>query len=133
MKYMLDSDTIIYYLNGDKQLAERIAKIPSGKLCTSAINQAELFYGAYNSKHFRANLDLLKRFLTFVEVLAFDEESANMYGKIKAILSKNGELIADMDLCIAAVAMAHKMTLVSNNTRHFEKVSGLKLENWRGA
>lgn len=131
MKYLLDSDTIIYYLNGDRNLADKIAKVPSGQLCTSTINEAELFYGAYNSKHVRGNIDLLKRFLTFFEIVAFNEESANMYGKIKSILNKKGELIADMDLCIAAIAMSHKMTLVSNNTKHFERIEGLKLENWR--
>jgi tRNA(fMet)-specific endonuclease VapC len=46
-------------------------------------------------------------------------------------LNKKGELIADMDLCIAAIAMSHKMTLVSNDTKHFERIEGLKLENWR--
>jgi tRNA(fMet)-specific endonuclease VapC len=131
MKYLLDSDTIIYYLNGDNNIAARVANVPTNKLCTSTINQAELFYGAHNSKHVRGNIDLLKRFLTFFEIVAFEEESANAYGKIKSILNKRGELIADMDLCIAAVAMVNKMILVTNNSKHFARIEGLKLENWR--
>ena len=131
MKYLLDSDSIIYYLNGEKNIANKIANLASKALYTSAINQAELFYGAYNSKHVRSNIDLLERFLTFIEILPFNEKSANIYGKTKSALNKEGKLIADMDLCIASVAMAHNLILVTNNSKHFDRIEGLKLENWR--
>lgn len=131
MKYLLDSDTIIYYLNGDKEITEKISKVHVNKLYTSSINQAELFYGAYNSKHIRGNVDVIKRFLTFLEILPFEKNTADIYGKIKSNLKKNGELIADMDLCIAAIAISNKMTLVTNNTKHFKRITELKLENWR--
>lgn len=131
MKYLLDSDIIIYYLNGDQDITERISKVNVNKLYTSSINQAELFYGAYNSKHIRGNVDVIKRFLTFLEILPFEQNAADIYGKIKSNLKKKGELIADMDLCIAATAISNKMTLVTNNTKHFKRITELKLENWR--
>ena len=128
--YILDSDTLIYFLNGKKEVVEKMVAIPQDNLYITRINYAELFYGAYNSKRVDENLKTITPFLENFAVLEFDKDSSEIFAKTKASLKTNGNIIADMDLMIASIALHHDMTLVSNNTKHFNRVSNLKLENF---
>jgi len=128
--YILDSDTLIYFLNGKKEVVEKMVAIPQDNLYITRINYAELFYGAYNSKRVDENLKMIIPFLENFAVLEFDKDSSEIFAKTKASLKTNGNIIADMDLMIASIALHHDMTLVSNNTKHFNRVSNLKLENF---
>ena len=130
MKYILDSDTIIYFLRGNQDIVSQVAVIDISKLCTTVINQAELLYGVYNSINVKSNMKTITGFLSNIEILNFESEAAKIFGKLKASLRSEGQLIADMDLMIASIAIEKSYTLVSNNTKHFGRISGLKLKNW---
>lgn len=94
------------------------------------ITVSELYYGAYKSQRMEANLQLVRSLTEQLTVLESDETISELFGELKAGLEKNGMIIDDADLYIAACAKVHGLTLVTNNTKHFKRIKGLKLENW---
>lgn len=131
MKYMLDTNIIIYLINHRSGKAlKQFAKHKPGDLCISAITMAELEYGVYKSKQKSQNQLALILFLSRIKILPFDSKAATEYGIIRANLSQKGQLIGANDLLIAAHAKAKNLTLITNNTREFQRVKGLKLANW---
>lgn len=130
MKYLLDTDTISYALRGEGQVAERITAHKPSELCISAISLAELRYGA-DRKGSRRLHALIDTFVAAVELVGFGEDAALEFGRIGTILAERGTPIGDFDVLIAAHASALRCTLVTNNIRHFSKVPGLALENWK--
>jgi len=87
-------------------------------------------YGAYKSEYTEKNLKAIESFLLPFEIVEYDYSAAVEYGKIRASLEKQGCVIGNMDMQIAGHAFALGMTVVSNNTREFERVEGLILDNW---
>lgn len=130
MNYILDSDTIIYFLQGQNALVHKIGSIDIGKIHTTAINEAELYFGACNSSQVRGNIETVRGFIRNIKVLNFDSMAAKRYGEIKSELKKQGKIIPDMDICIASITKSEKMTLVTNNIKDFARIEGLKIENW---
>ena len=127
--FMLDTDTVSFALRGVGAVATRLAEQKRSELCTSAITVAELRFGA----HKRASRKIgraIDAFLSGVDVLPFDAAAAERFGSIAAALSNGGAPIGQMDTLIAAHALSVGATLVTNNERHFSKVSGLRIENW---
>jgi tRNA(fMet)-specific endonuclease VapC len=96
----------------------------------SSITLSELQFGVYNSSKPEQNRENLLRFLLGVEVLSYDSSAAEEYGKIRAYLRRRGTPIGEMDMLIAAQANAAGLILATNNTREFERVAGLRLEDW---
>jgi len=96
----------------------------------SIVTLAELRYGAAYSTHPDSNNSAIDAFVDGIVVLGFDPEAARIFGDIKADLRRAGTLIEDLDLIIAATALARDLTLVTNNTDHFGRIPGLNLENW---
>ena len=131
-KYLLDSDTLIYFLKGHGETVAAVVAHSPQELATSRINYAELLYGAYNSAKVERNLKIIIPFLENFEIYEFDRTAAEIFAKEKARLKKSGSMIADMDLMIASIALANDLVLVTNNTRHFERIKNLVLENWAG-
>lgn len=131
MKYMLDTNICIYAIKKKPQsVFERMrAELPNG-LCISSITLAELQHGVAKSQFPERNAAALVQFLTVFNILPFDDLAAVEYGKICAYLQKKGTPIGTMDMFIAAHAKTAKMILVTNNTREFERVPELELENW---
>jgi len=129
-KLLLDSDILIYFLKGNRQVVEHVAKHDPEDLLTSRINYTELLYGAYNSARVENNLRIILPFLENFEILEFDKSASEIFAKEKARLKKSGTLIADMDLMIASIAIANDVALVTNNSKHFERVKNLKLVRW---
>jgi len=127
-KYLIDSDILIYFLKGKKEVVQRVSKIPIDNLYISRINYTELMFGAYNSTKITQNLKVIEPFLESFEVLEFTQVSSLIFAKEKARLKKNGNIIADMDLMIASIAIENDCTLISNNIKHFERVQNLELE-----
>ena len=131
MAYLLDTDTISAVLRPQPsvRVARELANRPAAEMYTSAINVGELVYGAV-----RVNRnDLLARIQDLIDVLPvipFDETAAQIFGRLKADLERQGTPLAEPDLRIAAVALAHDLILVSGNERHFGRIQGLALENW---
>lgn len=129
MRYLLDTDSVSYALRGQGDVATRIKSRRPSELCVSAITLAELRFGAERktSKKLHSLIDV---FTSAIEVAPFDEEAAVEFGRLGSILAERGTPIGEFDVLIAAHAVALRCTLVTNNTRHFSKVSGLSLENW---
>ena len=145
MIYLLDTDTIIFILQGVKSTADRqrrsrarkiLAKLRSERqlkhtIGVSAITISELEYGCRNSGQYHQELRYLARVLRYLTRLPFDETSCpNHYGQVKYALKLQGRIIGVMDLLIAAHALSFSATLVTNNTAHFNRVPGLKTVNW---
>lgn len=130
MKYMLDTNMCIY---AQKKNANVLAKLKANwenGIAISSITLAELEYGVKASAAPEKNSIALMKFLSIVEVLPFDTGAAEEYGTICAYLRKKGTPIGPMDTLIAAHAQSEDLTVVTHNTRKFERVPDLKLEDW---
>ena len=130
MSYLVDTDILIFSLKGDEVVNANFRKHRLDSIFVSAITIGELTYGAEKSKQRERNyadVEVVKR-----NFAAFDitDEIMELFGKLKAKQEKSGAVVADMDLQIAATAMFYNLTLVTNNTREFDRVDGLKVENW---
>ena len=130
MRYMLDTDICIYTINERPPAVLRAFREfqPAG-LGVSSVTAAELFFGVARTGSQR-NLDGLRRFLATLEIAAFDAAAAEVCGSMRAWLASQGTPIGPYDTLIAAHAQALRVTLVSNNTREFDRVPGLRVENW---
>jgi predicted nucleic acid-binding protein len=131
VSYILDTDTIIYFKKGEKNVATRVLSTHPSYLNTTIINRAELLFGAYYSQHKKTNLIKVRDFLSHIKILPFCENSVEIFAEYKASLKKSGNMISDMDLMIASIAMANNMIMVTNNSKHFNRIKELKIENWR--
>ena len=131
MTYLLDTDTISAVLKRapNVKVIRRLAALDESAVFTSAITVGELVFGAA-----LAGLDDLENriqvMLASVPVVSFDEAASYTYGRVRADLRSRGLTLDDPDLRIAAIAVTHEMTVVTGNQRHFQKVPGLRLENW---
>ena len=134
MRWMLDTDTCIAFINRErKQPSQRIDTKPLDKVGISSIVLAELHAGVAKSEACIRNAEELCSFLVAVEILPFDEPAAALYGAIRARLERRGTPIGPMDLLIAAHAMSVNVTLVTHNTREFERLADLHVEDWMKA
>lgn len=130
MKYLLDTNTCIAFLKGNQTVVEKIRTIGIENLCLCSIVKAELWFSACKSQRVTANQAVLKEFFAQFSSLAFDDNSIEHYGEIRALLSKAGKPIGANDFLIAAIAKANQLTLITNNTREFIRVPDLLLEDW---
>lgn len=130
--YLLDTDICIYLLNGNQQIKKQVAQVGIETLAVATITKGELYFGAYNSSRVEANLKRIQNFFMTPgpKVLPLDDEVMDYFGQFKAELRSSGQIIGDIDLLIASVAVSNHLTLVTNNIRHFERISELSLENW---
>jgi len=128
---MLDTNICIYIIkNRPKSVKEKFREFEIGELCISTITVSELMYGAFKSEHSEKNLKAIESFLMPFEIVEYDFRASVEYGKIRAYLEKKGQVIGNMDMQIAGHALALDLVLVTNNTREFERVKGLGLDNW---
>jgi len=129
--YLLDTNICIYIIKKKPpSVLKRLKKRAISDVHISAITVAELEYGAARSQFPEKNKIALIEFLSLFTLLSFDDHDAVEFGEIKAGLARQGQLIGPMDLLIAAQAKSRKLILVTNNTKEFERVAGLKIENW---
>ena len=131
LRYLLDTNICIYIARQrPPSVAKRFAKLAAGSLGMSLITYGELRYGAEKNKQRVQALDTLSRLEALIPVISPDDRVGEHYGVIRAALERAGTPIGNNDLWIAAHAQRLGVTLVSNNTREFERVPKLKLENW---
>lgn len=129
--YMLDTDIASYIMKRSNQAAvHRLQAVPVSDVCISAIAKSELMFGMELSPRRQRDEEALQAFLQYCPVLDYTAEAAAEYGKIRADLKQRGTMIGANDLLIAAHARSLGLILVTNNTREFSRVQGLKLENW---
>jgi len=125
---MLDTDISIYTIKRKPLEVKRMFNIHSGEIAISTVTLGELIYGAENSKNQRANLDIVEGFASRVEVISYNQTAAYQFGQLKQELK--GQTIGPYDLMIAAHARSLGLILVTNNTNEFDRVDGLRIENW---
>ncbi|MCL2391027.1 MAG: type II toxin-antitoxin system VapC family toxin [Oscillospiraceae bacterium] len=130
MRYLLDTNICIYFLNRNSKIVDKLESVSGDDLAISCFNLAELLFGAYNSEHVDKNLERVRYLESVIEVISFDKKAIDNFAIIKADLKEQGKLIDDFDMLIAAVALSNEMVLVTNNEKHFERITNLKIENW---
>jgi len=128
--YLLDTDTCIYWLRNRQSVRERVREVGWNQISICVITVAELYYGAYNSNRVTENLARAEFFIQNLPVLPLNDTALRRFGELKAELRRTGQPIADFDLLIASVALAESYILVTNNTRHYDRIPELQLENW---
>ncbi len=132
MTHLLDTNSCVHHSRRElgSTVKERLAAAPPGSVAICSIVVAELHYGAHRSGRRTENLNQVQAFCRRFPSLPFDDKSAEEYGRIRAHLAVTGSLIGPNDLLIAAITLANNLTLVTNNTREFARVPGLRLEDW---
>jgi tRNA(fMet)-specific endonuclease VapC len=126
---MLDTDTVSYALRGQGRVGERLVAHRPSELCVSAITVAELRFGASRRKSAKLHA-LIESFIGNIAVMPFDESCAAQFGIIASELAEQGAPIGEFDALIAAHAMSLRLTLVTNNEKHFQRIRKLSIENW---
>ncbi|MBN8443275.1 MAG: type II toxin-antitoxin system VapC family toxin [Thauera sp.] len=130
LRVLLDTNIVIYVIKRRPLSALKLFNEHAGQMAISSITLAELFHGAEKSNAPARSLAAVEDFCSRLEVLAYGPKAAHHYGAIRTALEKRGTPIGVNDLHIAAHARSEGLTLVSNNTREFERVDGLLLANW---
>ena len=130
-RYLLDTNICIYIQRKKpEEVLARFQKLKHGDAAISVITWGELLYGAEKSRQRKKALQLLEEFKTFIPVLPIPENAGKTYGAIRASLESQGKPIGNNDLWIAAHAKAASLIVVSNNEQEFQRVPGLKVQNW---
>ena len=130
-RYMLDTDTCSYIMKrSHPTVLKRLQAVPVTDVCMSVITKAELLFGVEVSPRRAQDAAALTAFLPYVDAVAFADDAALHYAEIRADLKRRGAMIGANDLLIAAHARALGLTLVTNNTAEFGRVSKLAIENW---
>jgi tRNA(fMet)-specific endonuclease VapC len=130
-RYMLDTDTCSYIMKRSSDaVLKRLQRVPVSDVCISVISKSELLFGVEMSPRRQQDEAALNAFLGYIEVLDFTDEASFHYAKIRAELKRHGAMIDANDLFIAAHARSLGLTLVTNNSREFGRISHLTIENW---
>ena len=129
--YLLDSDIAIELLRGrNVQLAKKLSSTSREEVFLSTVTVSELLFGAHRSWDPDRFLILCRQFCSSFRILPLGDEAAERAAKVRAHLEGQGRRIGAYDILIAGIALAHKQVLVTHNTREFERVPGLPLEDW---
>lgn len=132
MRYLLDTDTCVYWLRRQSPVHRHLLAIDPADIAISIITLAELHYGAALSARLTANKQAIDTFAQAIKILDLAPAVVLAFGDIKVHLRKQGQTIADFDLLIAMTARTHNLFLVTNNLRHFRRIPALQLVNWLG-
>ncbi len=131
MNYLLDTNICIYLIKQRPvEVIHKFLTFQTGAVGVSTLTVAELQFGVQRSDYPAQNQHALEHLLLSLVVVNFDMQAAELYGKIRTQLERGGTPIGSFDYLIAAHALSLDVTLVTNNTREFNRVPGLKVENW---
>ena len=138
MIYLLDTNTCIGYINRrNPSIYQHFLAVSPDDVCICDVVKLELYYGAYKGSRTTENLQILNNFFADLTSLPFEAKAAQICGQIRAKLQAKGTPIGAYDLQIAAaeriskrIALANNLTLITHNTREFERVENLRLEDW---
>jgi len=130
VRYFLDTNTASYVIKGNfPRVRERLLKVPMSEVGISVVTEAELRFGVVRLPEATKLKIVVEEFLLRVEVLPWNSEAAQHYARIRAMLEREGEPMGNLDMMIAAQAMAAEAVLVTHD-RVFRRVKGLKVEDW---
>jgi tRNA(fMet)-specific endonuclease VapC len=132
MRYLIDTDWIIHYLNGNEGIIKKINSLREEGLGISIISLSEIYEGIYYSSDPLSNEKALEDFLSGVSILNINYGICKIFGKERGRLRRKGILISDFDLLIASTCLYYDLTLLTNNVRHFERVENLKILSSEG-
>jgi tRNA(fMet)-specific endonuclease VapC len=127
---MLDTNIVTYVIKRRPFELLEVFNRHAGQMCISAVTEAELIHGAEKSERREHKLRQVEDFSSRLLVLDYGRKAAGHYGDIRADLERKGKPIGVNDLHISAHARSEGLVLVSNNLREFERIAGLRLENW---
>ena len=116
--------------NRPEHIRNKLKEFNIGDIILSSVVVSELYYGAYKSEYVEKNLFALEHFLKPFNILEYNLKASIEYGKIRASLQKTGKVIGGLDMLIAAHARSLDITLVTNNTKEFERIENLVIDNW---
>ena len=125
--YLIDTDWIIHYLNGSRDIVAKLRSLEKEGLTISVISLAELYEGIYYSTNPDGNKRALDDFLSGVSIIGIEDEICRLFGKERGRLRQAKKMIGDFDLLIASTCLHHNLTLLTNNRKHYKMVEGLKI------
>ncbi|MCL4133018.1 UNVERIFIED_CONTAM: hypothetical protein GTU68_062840, partial [Idotea baltica] len=128
--YLLDTNICIYYFKGLYHLENKIREVNISNCFISEITLAELRFGAENSPRKEKLHKIVDEFQSIIQIIPI-YSSIGVYAKEKARLKKAKQLIDDFDLLIASTALEYNMVMVTNNIKHFDRITNLVIEDWR--
>ena len=129
MQYLLDTNICVFILRQKYGVGERMLQAGVSNCFISELTYAELLYGAECSDKPEKNKALIDRFLSRIKVIPI-KATIPLFAKEKARLRKGGTLVEDFDLLIGTTAVKEGLTMVTENTRHFQNINGIQLDNW---
>ena len=133
MKYLLDTNTCIRYINGrSAAIRQKLPAVPAREIVVCSVVRGELAYGAARSQTPAESAAKQQKFLKPYASLPYDDAAADVGGRIRAALEAAGTPIGPYDLQIAAIALVHGLIVVTHNVREFRRVAGLQVEDWEG-
>lgn len=133
MKYLLDTNTCIRFVNGRApQIRERMGTVSDSDIAISTVTKGEMYAGSAKSQTPQRSRARQDAFFVRFASLPFDEAAADEFGRIRAHLELAGTPIGPYDMQIAAIAIVNNLILVTHNTKEFGRVSGLEIEDWEG-
>lgn len=132
LKYMLDTNIVIYVIKRRPEELLSTFNAHFGHMCISSITLSELIHGVEKSSLPERNRRNVEDFVTRLDILNYDDSAAAHYGDIRADLERKGTIIGINDLHIAGHARSQGLILVTNNTKEFERVEGLRIADWTG-
>lgn len=129
MKYLLDSNICIHFFRGNFGILDKLKEVGIENCMISEVTLAELVFGAEKSNNPEKNHKLIVKFVSQLTILPIFE-AIPYYGKEKVRLQKTGNMISDFDLLIGCTAIGNSLIMVTENTKEFERIDKIKLENW---
>ena len=128
--FLLDTNFCIQFIRGKAWARLALSKVQASDVAVSAVTVGELFEGAHRSDRTAQEIKKAEAFLNPIEVIPFGREEAKVWGLVEANLRKQGKPIEAEDSLIAATAIRNDLNLVTGNTKHFDRIDGLKLIDW---
>ena len=129
--YLLDTNICIFLIKKKNPLLiEKFKKNYNNGIFISSLTLSELEYGVENSEHIEKNRLSLIEFLTIFEILNFEQRDSKAFGIIKRDLRNSGKMIGAVDALLAAQSISRKLIFITNNTKEFERINNIKIEDW---
>ncbi|EAA0892676.1 tRNA(fMet)-specific endonuclease VapC [Salmonella enterica] len=130
LKFMLDTNICIFTIKNKPEHVRERFNLNASRMCISSITLMELIYGAEKSQAPERNLAVVEGFVSRLEVLDYDAQAAIHSGQIRAELARNGTPVGPYDQMIAGHARSRGLVVVTNNIREFERIPGIRTEDW---
>ena len=127
MQYLLDTNWAIDYLNRIERVVRRVGELETEGIGISIISLAELYEGVFSSRNPEEDERELRHFLRGIEIVDMDDQICRIFAIDRGRLRAAGAIIGDFDIMIGATAKRHRLTLLTNNRRHFERIRDLNI------